>query len=372
MSRIYRKKLVLLVTGVLLTVAASGTEATVDEDGVTAPDNPRIANLIADAKAGDPGVQYLLGYMYAEGQAGLNRDIKKAVQWYTSAAEQGHIEAKVTLGMMYAEGKELPKDWQRAVRWYTKAAEQGNGGAQSILSTMYANALPTAHHLIQAYKWTLLAETNGKDVADRKRWLAERMAPEQIDEARNLADAFTAAAAVETESESVVPDGAVKYIFEEQGFSLAFPGRPQRTIAQDNDRLTAIHYQSIPRDSTVQYNASFQTFKQQKLLTESAQQTYLNDYLVGRAMVAWRNNIQIRHTSFRGFNAVMFKHITHTPGAETMHEGLVFIFNGDAVCLTCVYPAERSPVPTFYEFINSFEQVSAETTESDQTQEAAK
>ena len=48
----------------------------------------------------------------------------------TRRAEQGDALSQNNLGVMYDQGKGVPKDSQLAVKWYRKAAEQGYAFAQ--------------------------------------------------------------------------------------------------------------------------------------------------------------------------------------------------------------------------------------------------
>lgn len=41
-------------------------------------------------------------------------------------AKQGNADAQYKLGVMYSEGKGIPKDDSKAVYWYRKAAKQGD------------------------------------------------------------------------------------------------------------------------------------------------------------------------------------------------------------------------------------------------------
>jgi TPR repeat protein len=90
------------------------------------------------AEEGNADAQYHLGLMYANGR-GVPRDDKIAVLWYGKAAEQGEAQAQFNLGWMYANGRRVAKDEKIAVLWYTKAAEQGYARAQYNLGVRYAN-----------------------------------------------------------------------------------------------------------------------------------------------------------------------------------------------------------------------------------------
>ena len=78
----------------------------------------------------------VLGVIYYNGK-GVPQDYKKAVYWYTKAAEQGNVNAQWSLGFMYYYGEGVPQDYQKAFYWYTKAADQGNTDAQFYLGFMY-------------------------------------------------------------------------------------------------------------------------------------------------------------------------------------------------------------------------------------------
>jgi len=54
-------------------------------------------------------------------------DYDTALREFRPLAEQGHAQAQVNLGIMYSQGRGVPKDFVQAYRWYTLAADQGNG-----------------------------------------------------------------------------------------------------------------------------------------------------------------------------------------------------------------------------------------------------
>ena len=60
------------------------------------------ANLLA--QQGNARGQALLAALYAQG-LGVKRDIRQAIKWYASAADQGHPGASFALGLMYLDGR---------------------------------------------------------------------------------------------------------------------------------------------------------------------------------------------------------------------------------------------------------------------------
>ncbi|MFN7098504.1 MAG: tetratricopeptide repeat protein, partial [Gammaproteobacteria bacterium] len=73
----------------------------------------------------DPLVHYNLGIMYANGR-GVEKDYGEAARWYRKSAEQGFAQAQHSLGWMYENGHGVEKDEAKAVKWYRKSAEQGD------------------------------------------------------------------------------------------------------------------------------------------------------------------------------------------------------------------------------------------------------
>jgi TPR repeat protein len=96
--------------------------------------------------------QYNLAVTYHRGR-GVARDIKKAVELYTKAANQGLAEAQANLGAMYLQGQGVPKDYENAFLWLLKAATQGNAPAQYNLGAMYHAGLGVPKDYGNALDW---------------------------------------------------------------------------------------------------------------------------------------------------------------------------------------------------------------------------
>lgn len=224
-------------------------------------------------------------------------------------------------------------------------AEKNDAVAQYYLSRRYAIGEGVEQDDIQAYKWATLAERNGVAIFGSRETLQQRMTQEQIQTAQAMADMF-----VQINAQPVK-----KYVSDAEGFSVLFPSAPKRTVLQDNARLLAVHYQAQSNDGLVQYNVSVQSFKAGKINEGKAQTKFLNEYLAGRSMFAWKNQIQKKMTKFNGCNAALFKHKTFSGPTEMMHEGVTFLADGDAITLTCVYPSAAPPALTFQDYIDSFE-----------------
>jgi TPR repeat protein len=64
-------------------------------------------------------------------------DLKKLRE----AAEKGDAEAQYSLGLMYREGRGVPKDDVEAEDWFRKAAGQGFAKAQDSLAVMHRDGV---------------------------------------------------------------------------------------------------------------------------------------------------------------------------------------------------------------------------------------
>lgn len=303
-------------------------------------------DLLADAEAGDAGAQLLLGHMYANGQGGAPQDFAEAVKWFTRAAEQGSGDAQFMLGSMYAEGRGVTQDYQRAVKWYAMAAEQGNVEIQIMLGIMYAEGQNVAQDLNKAIKWFNMAAAQGNTQAQQ--YLQQIFAAMRENAAQQPPAQPMPAADPNEISIS-------KYAFNVDGFAAVFPFEPVKTVVQDNSRIRAIQYQAASRDGRIQYNVSLQQFKGEQMQDREARKKFLDDYIAGRVMFAWKNRIQKQNLSFMNSQAVQFRHTTYLGRNEMIHEGIKFFSGNDSITLTCIYPVGATVPISFEQFRDSFE-----------------
>ena len=92
-----------------------------------------------NAILGNANAQFNLGWMYYDGR-GVEKDYKKAIEWYTKSAEQGVAVAQYNLGVMYSNGQGVDTDYKKAIEWFKKSAEQGYGDAQ-LAFLLFSNAM---------------------------------------------------------------------------------------------------------------------------------------------------------------------------------------------------------------------------------------
>ena len=201
-------------------IASGFTEAWADDS----------ADIRERAESGDAAAQFELGDHYlieagkARSQRRVQRDEKRAFEWYSKSAEQGFAMAQFNLGRMYLLGRGVPQDKSLGVDWQVKAAEQGlaeaqfeighrylYGGileqdielaldmfvraanqryvkAQKQLGILYFEGDVVAADLVQSHLWFSVAALNDDKAAKGYLPMLESIMDEtQIDEARALA-----------------------------------------------------------------------------------------------------------------------------------------------------------------------------------------
>ncbi len=102
-------------------------------------------------------IETLAWYYLRNPQNKTNYNHRKAVYWYTQAAEKGHPRAQYNLGYIYSHGLGLRKDHKLGMYWYRKAAGNDYPQAQYKLGmALLADQVKTAS-LVQAIAWLRLA-----------------------------------------------------------------------------------------------------------------------------------------------------------------------------------------------------------------------
>ncbi len=114
-------KIALAVVCLLCSLTAWG-----QQQGISALDD-----LIHSAEQGNADAQFALGVMYIDGR-GVPKDDATAMKWFGLAAEQGLVMAMSRLGKHYkAEGH-----YSSAAEWFSKAANRGDTTGTSDLRSM--------------------------------------------------------------------------------------------------------------------------------------------------------------------------------------------------------------------------------------------
>lgn len=110
------------------------------------------------AQQGDVEAQISLGKMYLFGTEDIPQDQKEALKYFHRAANQGNIEAEYMVGLTLFE-----KDSAQAAAWFRKAANKGHDDAQNFLGVLYYNGEGVPLDYKKALYWYNQSAQNGND-----------------------------------------------------------------------------------------------------------------------------------------------------------------------------------------------------------------
>lgn len=101
-------------------------------------------------------VLYSLAKIYEEGNE-VEQDFETAFDYYSRAAEFGHIGAIYNLGCLYENGEGVIQNYMKATDYYTQAAHKGNSDAACCLARLYEEGLGVSKDDNQAFHWYMKA-----------------------------------------------------------------------------------------------------------------------------------------------------------------------------------------------------------------------
>ncbi len=122
--------------------------------------------LYQKARVGGAEDAFEMGRLYEEGDF-LEKDLEEAAKWYTQAAARKIPAAQARLGLMYAEGRGVPKDEVRAYALLSPAAEAGDPLAQLFWGRRAYTQGEEAGgpDYAEAFKWFMSAAAQGNTEA---------------------------------------------------------------------------------------------------------------------------------------------------------------------------------------------------------------
>ncbi|MDF2369801.1 MAG: tetratricopeptide repeat protein [Rhizobiaceae bacterium] len=119
---------------------------------------------------------------------------QQALQDLLPAARSGNADAEELIGVMYAMGLGVERDDRRAFEWYLRASMKGHPGAQSGIGWYYeVGRGMESPDLVRAYMWYVLSAIGGDpDAAISQEEVVKKMTPQQIADAHLLIDDYKA------------------------------------------------------------------------------------------------------------------------------------------------------------------------------------
>lgn len=115
-----------------------------------------VKNLSARVQQGDPEAEFWLGMLYADGRA-VPKDKARSENLLLQSAEKGYAPAEYRVGMMF-----YPQDIPKAEKWLLAAAGHGNAEAQMWLGAAYEQQWFGITDLQEAQKWYRKAAEQGQ------------------------------------------------------------------------------------------------------------------------------------------------------------------------------------------------------------------
>ena len=112
------------------------------------------------AELGHVEAQMNLGLMYSQGQ-GVTRNDRKAVKLLAQASKAGNAIAQYSYALMVYEGRGERQNYGKSLKWYRRAAEQGNAKAMNNIGIMTALGHGTQEDNMEAYAWFVLGARAG-------------------------------------------------------------------------------------------------------------------------------------------------------------------------------------------------------------------
>lgn len=121
-------------------------------------------NFMKAALKGHVVAQYDVGVNYVNGW-GVEKDEKKAYEWWTKSAQEGYPSAEAAIGKCYFNGWGVEKNDEEACRWWKKAAEANDLDGMIALAYSYFNGSGVTKDDKKGLYWAQKAADKGDDSA---------------------------------------------------------------------------------------------------------------------------------------------------------------------------------------------------------------
>lgn len=92
---------------------------------------------LKDAERGDEEAMRLCAICYLTG-IGVEKDLRKAWEWYGKSAELGNTESQYDIGTLYRDGIGIKQNFRESAYWFRKAASNGHSLAMVNIAQQFA------------------------------------------------------------------------------------------------------------------------------------------------------------------------------------------------------------------------------------------
>ena len=111
-----------------------------------------------------PEDQFKVGKTYQNGE-GVEKNIKKAAEWYKKSADGGFRDAQVHIGYMYAKGIGVDQNMDSAIHYFKLAADQGDEESIKLLKALAEEEKQREEFSRMSYPERYAAEIKSKMLA---------------------------------------------------------------------------------------------------------------------------------------------------------------------------------------------------------------
>ena len=126
-----------------------------------AGDAPTIAMLQKRVDKGDAEAISHLGRAYYNGKLGLTKDVPRAIELWTEAAELGSVDAHYELGHLYYTGGGIKEDKPRGIHHWQQAAMKGQVDSRHAIGIVEYNENKNYDLVVQ--HWMISAKMGDQD-----------------------------------------------------------------------------------------------------------------------------------------------------------------------------------------------------------------
>lgn len=113
------------------------------------------------AEGGCLEAQTTLGCFYAEGYAGVQKDMGTAMRWFEEAAAAGDVSANFNIGVLKLHGNGVPQNKFEAAKHFRVAGEGGNVDAMTNLAMMLVHGDGIPRDMQMGAQWLVKAAQKG-------------------------------------------------------------------------------------------------------------------------------------------------------------------------------------------------------------------
>jgi TPR repeat protein len=162
------------------------------------------------AENGDADAQFNLGQAYRLGR-GVPTNLAAAKTWFERSANQGHVDAETTLGLLLFQNN----DQSEGLKWLKKASQKGEPRAMLVYGTALVNGDSVTQDPVLGYAYVSRAAAQGLGPAKETLAQLDQLLPAAdrkrgVEMARQLAKGSPAPSPAPAKSASAKPKPAAK------------------------------------------------------------------------------------------------------------------------------------------------------------------